>query len=232
MGFGLLFIGYFLLLNLTNPGYTDLIAGLITVMAFYKLSSVNKYFRMNIVPSVMLSVFGAFELFCEFADMFGINTAAIESYLPAPRYLLVGVLTLIMLIGIEDVANEVDAIETKFKAKIARPISLVLFPVCAVLEFPAITSLIPNGLPITIVGTACIISTFLAIIYNLVTVYSAYMHICMPEDVDNAPKDKPSRFGIVNSFRRHEEEKQREYAEYKINKMKKKAEKKQQKERK
>lgn len=226
MGFGLLFIGYFLLLNLTNPGYTDLIAGLITVMAFYKLSAVNKYFRMSIVPSVMLSVFGAFELFCEFADMFGISTTEIASYLPAPRYLLVGIISLLMLLGIEEVASEVDAIETKFKAKIARPISLVLFPVCAVLEFPAITALIPNGLPIAIVGTVILISTFLAIIYNLITVYSAYMHICMPEDVDNNPKSKPSRFGIVNSLRRHEEEKQREYAEYKIEKMKKKAEKK------
>lgn len=232
MGFGLLFIGYFLLLNLTNPGYTDLIAGLITVMAFYKLSGVNKYFRMNIVPTIMLSAFGAFELFCEFADMFGISMSAVASYLPAPRYLLMGIITVVMLLGIEDVANEVDAIETKFKAKIARPISLVLFPVCAVLEFPAITLLIPNGLPITIVGTATIIGTFLAIIYNLITIYSAYMHICMPEDVDNTPKDKPSRFGIVNSFRRHEEEKRREYAEYKIDKMKKKAEKKEKKRRK
>ena len=226
MGFGLLFIGYFLLLNLTNPGYTDLIAALITAMAFFKLSSVNKYFQMNIVPSVMLAAFGALELFAEFADMFGINMSEVASYLPAPRYLLIGIITIVMLLGIEDVAKEVDAIDTKFKAKIARPISFVLFPVCAVLEFPAITSLIPNGLPITIVGTATIIGTFLAIIYNLVTVYSAYMHICMPEDVDNTPKDKPSRFGIVNSFRRHEEEKQREYAEYKIDKMKKKAEKK------
>ena len=226
MGFGLLFIGYFLLLNLTNPGYTDLIAGLITVMAFYKLSRVNKYFRMNIVPSIMLSVFGVFELFAEFADMFGIDMTEIASYFPAPRYLIVGIITVIMLHGIEDVANEVEAIETKFKAKIARPISLVLFPVCAVLEFPAITSLIPNGLPIAIVGTVSIIATFAAIIYNLVTIYSAYMHICMPEDVDNDPKDKPSRFGFVNKFRAHQEEKQREYADYKLDKMKKKEEKK------
>ena len=226
MGFGLLFIGYFLLLNLTNPGYTDLIAGLITVMAFYKLGSVNKYFRMNIVPSVMLSAFGAFELFAAFADTFGINLSAMLDYLPAPRYLLIGIISVVMLFGIEDVANEVSAIETKFKAKIARPISLVLFPVCAVLEFPAITSLIPNGLPIVIVGTATLICTFLAIIYNLITVYSAYMHICMPEDVDNSQPAKPSRFGFVNKFRAHEEEKQREYQEYKINKMKKKAEKK------
>ena len=226
MGFGLLFIGYFLFLNLTNPGYTDLIAGLITVMAFYKLSGVNKYFRMNIVPSVMLSVFGAFELFCEFADMFGINVTEVASYLPAPRYLLLGIISVVMLLGIEDVANEVDAIETKFKAKIGRMISLVLFPVCAILEFPAITALIPDGLPIRIVAVTTLICTFIGTVYNLISIYSAYMHICMPEDIDNTPKDKPSRFGIVNSFRRHEEEKQREYAEYKIEKMKKKAEKK------
>ena len=226
MGFGLLFIGYFLFLNVTYHSFTDLIAGLITVMAFYKLSTVNKYFKMNIVPSIMFSVFGAFQLFAEFADMFGIGMSDITGYIAAPRFLLIGILSVVMLLGIEDVAKEVDVPETKHHVKIAKPLTYVIFPVCAILEFPAIQNIIPAGLPITVTATVTLIGEFFIIIYNLVTVYSAYMRICMPEDIDNDVTDKPSRFGFVNSFRKHEEERSREYAEYKLQKLKKKAEKK------
>jgi hypothetical protein len=43
----------------------------------------------------------------------------------------------------------------------------------------------------------------------------------MPEDKkEYVPR--PSRFGFVNRFRAHEDEKRREYAEYKLEKKKKK----------
>ena len=58
---------------------------------------------------------------------------------------------------------------------------------------------------------------------NLVAVYSAYMHICMPEDVTNDSREKPSRLGFVNKFREHEAERSREYAEYKLDKMKRRS---------
>ena len=226
MGFGILFFGYFLLLNVTNPAYTDLICGLITVMAFYKLSTVNKYFRMSVVPAVLFAVFGTFELFAEFADMIGISLSDISEYLPAPRFILIGILTITMLLGIEDVAREVDVPETRSRVKFALPTSYVIFPLCAILEFPAITNLIPDGLPIAIVSTVSLIFMFVVMVCNIITIYSAYMHICMPEDVDNETKEKPSRFGFVNKFREHENEKAREYAEYKLDKMRKKANKK------
>ena len=51
---------------------------------------------------------------------------------------------------------------------------------------------------------------------NLVQIYGAHMRIYLPEN----EVEKESRFGFVNAFRRHEEEKSREYAEYKLEKMK------------
>ena len=45
----------------------------------------------------------------------------------------------------------------------------------------------------------------------------------MPED-ENMP-EKESKFKFVNAFRRHEEEKRKEYADYKLEKFKKKQEK-------
>ena len=67
-----------------------------------------------------------------------------------------------------------------------------------------------------------LIGVFAVVCINLVTIYSAYMRICMPDDVDNDAVDKPSRFGFVNKYREHTAEKQREYAEYKLEKLKKK----------
>ena len=57
---------------------------------------------------------------------------------------------------------------------------------------------------------------------KLVTIYRAYMKICMPEDVDNDVSDKPSKFEFINKHREHTMQKQREYAEYKLEKLKKK----------
>ncbi len=214
MGFGILFFGYFLFLNLTHPGYTDLLAALICMLAFYKLTPVNKYFRMSIVPAITFAVFGLFELACEFSGLFGIDMSDIALYVAAPRYVLLAVLSATMLLGIDDVAREVRVASTVRHARIAKILSYILFPLCAILEFPMITKIIPDGYAIAVVSTVAIISLFVAMILNLVSIYSAYMHICMPSDVNNEPKSKPSRFGFVNKFREHEAERAREYAEY------------------
>ena len=224
MGFGILFIGYFLFLNVTYPGFTDLISGLLVLYAFYKLIPINKYFRMSVIPAAIFSVFGLFELTVELMAMIGINISAISTYLAAPRFIITGIISITMLMGLWEVAREVDVPETKSRVKVARPMTYVAFPLCAILEFPAITGLIPDGLPIAIVSTVALLFVFFVTIYNLTAIYSAYMRICMPEDIDNEVPIKPSRFGFVNKFREHEAEKQREYQEYKLNRFKKKNE--------
>ena len=45
MGFGTLFFGYFLILNVTYYGFTDAIAAAVMLLGFYKLSTVNSYFK-------------------------------------------------------------------------------------------------------------------------------------------------------------------------------------------
>jgi hypothetical protein len=61
------------------------------------------------------------------------------------------------------------------------------------------------------------------IVISLIVIYNCYMRICMPEDEDMPEKE--SRFKFVNAFRRHEEEKRKEYADYKLEKFKKKQQK-------
>ncbi len=215
MGFGILFFGYFLFLNLTRPGYTDLLGALICLLAFYKLTPINKYFRMSIVPSAIFAVFGLFELVCEFAQLFGLGIRDFTIYIASPRYILLAVLSVTMLLGIDDVAREVRVASTIRHAKISRILSLILFPICAIIDFPLTMQIISNKYLLAIFSAVAIISLFVCMILNVVTIYSAYMHICMPEDRNNDAPTKPSRFGFVNKFRAHEEEKAREYAEYK-----------------
>ena len=76
---------------------------------------------------------------------------------------------------------------------------------------------------IYLAGLIFLLGCFALTLYSLTVIYSAYKWICMPEDVDNDVKEKPSRFGIIESFRARQEQKNREYAEYKLNKMKENA---------
>ena len=62
MGFGTLFIGYFLLLNLTYYGFTDVIAASVMLLGLYKLSPVNKYFRAAALSSGVFLAFSLGEL--------------------------------------------------------------------------------------------------------------------------------------------------------------------------
>ena len=221
MGFGILFFGYFLFLNLTRPSYTDLLGALICLLAFYKLANVNKYFRMSIVPTAIFGVFGLFELACELASPFGFDLGDAAMYIASPRYVLLLALSVTMLLGIYDVAREVGALSTVRHSKISRLLSIILFPICAIIDFPLTMQLFTSKYAMAVFSAAAIISLFVAMILNVVTIYSAYMHICMPENKNNDAPRKPSRFGIVNKFREHEEEKAREYAEYKRKKREK-----------
>lgn len=225
MGFGILFIGYFLLLNLTYYGYTDLISALVIFMAFYKLQPVNKYFRFGLIPAGLFGAVALVELVEALMSSFSVDLSFLIDYTAASRYFLIGFISVYMLMGIESIAREVDATTTRTRARVALPLSYILFAAATVFEFPYVGDLIPPK-ALTYVATSLLFLMFILMIMNLITIYSAYMHICMPEDVDNDVQDKPSKFGFVNKFRDHEVEKNREYAEYKLNKARQKAAKK------
>ena len=65
MGFGTLFIGVFLLLNLRYFGYTDILCGVIMLAAFYKLRGVNKFFKAAIFTSIAFCGIGLMEFIRE-----------------------------------------------------------------------------------------------------------------------------------------------------------------------
>ena len=226
MGFGTLFIGYFLLLNVTYYTFTDIIAALVMAMGLYKLSSVNRQFKGAFFSSIAFAAIGLVELVCQVYTMFIPNKdAIILDYTGIPRYLIITVLTTFVLLGIENVADEVGLSELSKRAKITVPFSFAIFAILSILSIHALGNIIDVKI-LSVVTVLMLLSSFIMIIINLVTIYSSYMRICMPEDKDNDVIDKPSKFEFVNKYREHTAEKQREYAEYKLNKLREKNQKK------
>ena len=221
MGFGTLFIGYFFLINISYYSYTDIRAAMVMTMALYKLSSVNKDFYKGFIASSVFAVFALAELLLAVLETFipNIAPAILLQYVSAVRQLIIFATTYFILTGIILVAREVDDSPLTERARRMRIIS-VSYLLSAIFELPFVASALG--------GAAGYVFVFLVLLYILtvalvlVTVYRAYMGICMPED--NLPKEeKPSRFGFVNRFREHEKQKELEWAEYKLGKAKERA---------
>jgi len=225
MGFGTLFFGYFLFLNITYYSITDLIASLIIAMGLYKLSDVNTPFKNGFYSSFLLSAVGLAELVIQMIGIFNprMDTEAIISYVSMPRHFIIAIITFFILQGIQSVADEVGLKLLAKRARNSIPVSLTVYALLVILEVPAL-QMIPflSIKALIIISVLVLFAAMIIVIVNLVTIYKAYMKICMPDDVDNDVPDKPSRFGFINKHREHTAQKQREYAEYKLEKFKKK----------
>ena len=222
MGLGTLFIGYFLILNVTYFGYTDLIAGLIMLMGLYKLSSINKEFRFAFYSCSVFALFGAAELVITIISLFmpSFKEGEVLLYITPARYVIIAFLTSFILRGIRDVSQEVGLKALASKAGFYFYVSAVLFSVAAIFDLPLL-SFIPDK-ALAVIAVLLLLILFIVIAINLSIIYKAYMKICMPGDLTPS-SPKKSRFEFVNKFREHEAEKRKEYAEYKISKMTNKA---------
>lgn len=218
MGLGTLFIGYFLLLNLTYYGYTDLISGLIMLMALYKLLPINKEFKIAFYTAAVFSLFGMAELIISVVSMF---VPTLEEmllvYITPLRYVVIAFLTAFILRAIRNLASEVGLKALASKANYYFWVSTAAFLIIAIFDLPLFSFMPPKAL--AIISILLLLAVFVIVAINLTVIYKAYMRICMPGECD-CKEEKKSRFGFVNKFREHEAEKQKEYAEYKLSKMK------------
>lgn len=225
MGFGTLFIGYFLLLNIFNYAYTDLISALIMALGAYKLSSVCPDFKRAFYLTLPLSLIGLYELVTVFLDLFGapINNDVLTGVIGIIRCAILGAIGFILLSGIKKLSEEVELPRLLDKAKSARIYIIIAYSVSLILEIPSLDKIIaPKAL--AVIALLTLIFTFFAIIYTLTAIYSAYMRICMPDQL--VREEKKSRFSAVNKFRENEKKRGEEYASYKIEKFNEKTTKK------
>lgn len=223
MGFGTLFIGYFFLINISYYAYTDIIAGMVMLLGLYKLSSVNESFRRGALCTIAFSVLGLGELVLASISMFGSFSwiDASMPYVSAVRFTLIFVLSYFTLYGISDVSKEVDATALHRTAKASIPLTLV-FLVYAMFELPFVGAFF--GKIAHYIFFVLLLSVVMFIISFLITIYKAYMQICMPDDLKKTAKN--SKFKFINSMYETIERKSEQYAEYKLNKRKNKQRKK------
>lgn len=222
MGFGTLFIGYFFLINISYFAYTDIISAMVMLMGLYQLSSVNRQFRLGAYASGAFALFSLGELSIALIDAFASPgwTTSIMPYSDAAHYLFIFIITLFIFRGIEQVSLEVEAYELSKSAKTAVPLSAI-FAVASIFELPFLAGLFGNI--VAYLYFAILLAVVISVLSNLITVYKAYMQICMPGQ--ETKKKKPSKLKFMDKFYDSIEQGSREYAEYKMDKRKNKTKK-------
>lgn len=212
MGYGLLFLGYFLLVNITFYGYTDLFCGMVLLYALSRLSVYNKPLRVAFYIAVGFTVYAIPEFLLSLLELFPpaplgfINV--MDALLPM-RYLLILALTVALLWGVRTMAKEVEL--TKLSERID---CILIVPVLANLMMAvlSIKPLITGMQTQTALGLTLIALTLFLVSVGLVlySIYTAYMRICLPEDVDMP--ERPSRFAFINRYRQRRDERAAEEA--------------------
>ena len=224
MGFGTLFIGYFFILNFPYCEFTDAIAASLMLYGLYKLSGLNDWLRLSFFFTAGFAVLGVLELGLELYGMLStVGSSLLVFILVLLRHAVICATTAFMMLGIRDVAREVGLKSLAEKSNRGAFVAIGVYLLNILLESTVLSAFVP-GAVLAYLYVFTTLATLTLIVFNLTCIYSAYMRICMPEDRDM--EEKASKLGFVNAFRKHEEEKSREYAEYRLEKIKKKQEKK------
>ena len=221
MGFGILFIGYFFILNFPYCEFTDAFAAALIMYALYKLAYLNRPFKLALYSSFAFAALGVFELAVAMWDMLApIADGSLLVLIPTLlRHLFIGFTSFLMLIGMREVASEVGLSELSKKCTWRAYATIAIYAASIFLESASLAEFIDSRV-LAVSYVLCVVAALVITVLDLSAIYSCYMRICMPGEEDVG--EKKSRFEFVNSFRRHEEEKQREYREYRLEQLKKK----------
>ncbi len=213
MGFGTLFIGYFLLLNITMPGASDIIATLVMLLGLYRLKTVNEKLKAGFYIDCLFTVYALVELVLWGLDIMKmLDVTAILPYTGMLRSLFVAVLTIAILSGIHNVAKEVELEKLPRRATAMIYLSLIVFGIAILMEAPVFTAWSP--IFYSVMTIIAVLGSFVVIIINLTIIYTAYARICMPGDEKRRSADNGKGGGIFESFRRRRAEREAEDAEY------------------
>ena len=220
MGFGLLFIGYLFLLNFSFYAYTDILAGILILLALEKLRAWNKGFKASFFATIPFFAIGIFEFALKLFSLGSMASApALSAIASALRMLALCPLHVCLLLGIKQITGEVGLLKMENRAMMLLPLSPLIHLSQSLLEIPAIFSKANEQNLLTIrfiVLVGALIFSFVMLSF----IYKCYARICLPSDV--SMEQKPSRFRFVNEYRERKKEKQRAEIEERIALMKKK----------
>ena len=212
MGFGTLFIGYFLILNISYYHFTDIIAALIMLLGLYKLSMVSRHFKVATCAALGFSAVALGELIFGTVKLFiGAGLDEWITYIAIGRAVVLCAFTVIVLRALYDISSELDVEKLPLKCRLMTIWTFVVYGVYILLETPLITNLLPMEVTAALY-LVTLIGLIVVVISNLTLIYACYMRICMPEDLEPKP-EKPSRFKFINEYRERRDERRREEME-------------------
>ena len=232
MGFGILLLGYPLILSVTlhSMGFCFEILGyLIMFRALSVLSEYGKYFRYAKYAVSALIPLGAFSLILQSFSWFGApelyDTVSSAVSVPYSILLAVGLLVfhMLLLLAVKTIAREVDLPKLVTEASRNMIVTWLYFGAAVIscfLNVPAVTDVLPYYKLLGYVSLFGVIW----ILLNAKMIFVCYMRICLPGDEDMPVGDRklPRLFGKPKEEPLTEEalaaaqkaQKERERAEY------------------
>lgn len=204
MGFGLLFIGYFVafLMSIHSYGWAVQILGFYIIFrALLKLSEYKHSFTQSFLPLALATVcqllfgvhsFGFFEAMTgNFFTM--IRHLEIEGWINTASLIFVMIFHFLLLRSIKELAADVEDLA------IARLAKRNMFVVGAYFILDIAVMLLPSGSFKNVLFVATLLASIAYPICILYLLFRCYARICAPEDKDMEPK--PSRFAFINKRR-------------------------------
>lgn len=207
MGFGLLFMGYFLafIVFIGHLAVCRAIGGAIMAVAAYKLRGYSKGFKWMLIASVFSFFFYGAAAALDALDYLGVVYAGkemIATFISVADIPITFAFHGAMLMAIRSISRETDSGKLYFAASR----NLIFYAILFVLQ---LVTLLPFSVARNMSVLSIVLSLVLAI-FNLVLIFKCYAGICDSDDVDM--EVRPSRIGFVNTFR-DEQEKRRIAAE-------------------
>ncbi len=187
MGLGYLVLGYLLSLNFFVYHYLTLLPALLLMFAaMMRLSVYNRPLReakLSLYPTVACA---AIAFLLELGRLFGAVTEALYSsvnaYLAPVFLLLLALFTDRLLSGLALLAKETELPKVEYAAKRDRLFSAVAYAayvLCSLpLPFDGYASLVAHAF------APVLLLRLIVTLMNARLIYSCYMQICLPEDVD------------------------------------------------
>lgn len=198
MGFGTLFVGTVLTVNIAAHGYTDLIAYLLFLLALLRLREYNRKFQAALYSVLPLLFAGIWEFGLNVADLLDIYRN--EQFLQE-AYLLNQVAlyftTALILRGIGALAIDTDVPTIRVRAFRNQILAFIYHGCMVFLSLSTKSNAVANVqqtmlLPVLLYG-------FIYLILQAKLIFSCYMWICPEEDA--AMNSKTSRFAFLNRLR-------------------------------
>lgn len=213
MGFGYLFFGVFLAANfLAYAGITMLPAVLLMLMGMLTLGNFNRPLgqaRLLLLPTALLALV---RFVLDILALFNLLSADLPVFVAVSLALEVFMMlfTLRLLAGIALLGQETELPKIVFRAKRNAILLGVAYALSVLFNLPITAEW--YRLACAYVLPPLIIFRLIAMLLNAFLVYSCYMYICMPEDLDMPRRKTGIRFldeWLEKSDRREEEQAER-----------------------